>query len=63
MYTFFQQKSMDFDIYFHHENKIRGEIPALSLVENMFDIQMETEAKEKHIINTSMYAYSCKEIA
>ena len=24
---------------------------------------METEVKEKHIINTTMYAYSCKEIA
>ena len=29
----------------------------------MLVIQMETEGKEKHIINTPMYAYSCKEIA
>ena len=28
----------------------------------MLDIQMEIEVKEKHIINTTMYAYSCKEI-
>ena len=29
----------------------------------MFDIQIENEVKEKHIINTPMYAYIRKEIA
>ena len=29
----------------------------------MLDVQMETEEKEKHIINTPMYTYSCDEIA
>ena len=35
---------------------------SISLVENMLDIQMETEVKGKHHQYT-MYAYSCKEIA
>ena len=34
----------------------------LHLVEKMLNIQMETDVKEKHIINTPRHAYSYKEI-
>ena len=29
----------------------------------MLNIRMKAEVKEKHIVNTPMYAYNCKEMA